>query len=139
MFILSIVIHSGYTVEDSRKSLVICLPSPSSRPFLREAAEKILKAGAINRPKLFIKSSELTDGITRLSITDRLKGRDTDVVSKGLLLRRVTDAVCIRCGGRSEVGGDGSVVSHSSKRWFKWEKVWASRCVCGGAWIRVPL
>lgn len=113
-----------------------CAPLPSCQTFLREAIEKILGSDIINRPKLFLKPSELLDGVSRLSISEPIKDRDIDVVSKGLLLHRGANIVCTRCGGQSEVGGDGRE-GHPSKSWEAWERTWASRCVCGGAWMRL--
>ena len=118
----------------------MCLPAPSSRQFIREAAERILEAGVVNKPKLFIKPSELADGITRLSISDRERERDLDVVSKELvLLGRPGVIICVRCGGKSVESGDIGIVGHNSTLWHTWEKIWASHCVCGGAWMYAPL
>lgn len=124
-------------VDEQRRSLVKCSPLPSSVTVVRGAVGNILKASIIDRPKLFIKPSELVDGVTRLSIAERLKDRDTDVVSKDLLLNPGLDVVCMRCGGRSEVGGSGQVAGHISQNWRAWEMTWASRCICGGGWMRV--
>jgi hypothetical protein len=116
---------------------VACRLTPAFQPLLREVTDKILKSGVIDRPKLFIKSSELIDGVTQLSIADKMKQREPDVVSKALLLQRGgISVVCVRCGGRSEIGGNGMVVGHVSLRWRAWEQSWAWRCVCGGAWVK---
>lgn len=111
--------------------------APSSRMIVRDVTEKILKAGILDRPKLFIKPSELVDGVSRISFADRLKERESDVVSKGLLLNRGAHIVCVRCGGKSEIGGEGKIAGHISFKWRAWELTWASRCICGGAWMRV--
>ncbi|GJE87143.1 hypothetical protein PsYK624_032260 [Phanerochaete sordida] len=127
-----------YSAEEQRRCLIKCSLLPSSIPVIRGAVEKILSSSIIDRPKLFIKPSELVDGVTRLSLSDRLKDRDTDVVSKGLLLHPGLDVVCMRCGGRSEVGSS-QVTGHVSQNWRAWEQTWASRCVCGGGWMRVSV
>lgn len=126
-----------YSADEQRRSLVKCSVLPSMVPVVRGAVEKILKASIIDRPKLFLKPSELVDGLTRMSLTERPKDRDIDVVSKGLLLHPGLDVVCMRCGGRSEVSGSGQVAGHVSQSWSAWESTWGSRCICGGRWMRV--
>ncbi|EKM55338.1 uncharacterized protein PHACADRAFT_255893 [Phanerochaete carnosa HHB-10118-sp] len=128
-----------HSVDEQRRSLVKCSLLPSLIAVARGAVETILEGSIIDRPKLFIKPSELVDGVTRLSLTDRLKDRDTDVVSKGLLIHPGLDFVCTRCGGRSETGGPSEVAGHVSQNWSAWEQTWTSRCVCGGGWMRVAV
>ena len=124
-------------MDDLRKSLVTCRLTPAFEPALRQATDRILRSGIIDRPKLFIKAEELIDGITRLSIADKMKAKETDVVSKGVLLHNGgTVVVCVRCGGKSEIGGNSAVAGHTSLRWRVWEYSWSTRCVCGGAWVK---
>ena len=134
-----IILTLGILVDVFHKSLVACRPAPAAWPFLRESAERVLKSGAIDRAKLFIKPSELADSLSRLSVLDKAREKDPDVVSKGLLLHRSAGIVCVRCGGRSEMGSVTGAVGHVSARWKAWEMMWASRCICGGAWIRTLL
>lgn len=113
-----------------------CRLAPSLQSLLRETTDKILKSGVIDRPKLFIKSSELIDGVTRLSISDKLKHRESDVVSKALLEQGSgRGVICVRCGGASEIGENGVAIG-PSLRWRVWEQSWASRCICGGIWMK---
>lgn len=76
----------------------------------------------------------MVDGVSQMTLADRLEPKDVDVVTKGMLSNRGTGFVCVRCGGKSEIGGDKKVAGHFSLRWLAWEKVWATRCICGGAW-----
>ncbi|KAI0819541.1 hypothetical protein BC628DRAFT_1525877 [Trametes gibbosa] len=124
--------------QDLRRSLASCRPVPSLKAHLRKAIGKILGSKAIDRARLFIKASDLVDGVTQLSISEtapRYKGKDTDVVSKGLLLPRQPGNICLRCGGRSESIADGGLVSEGSVGWQYWQKAWRWRCVCGGQWV----
>lgn len=131
-------LKSTSVVDELRKALVGCSITPPLRPFIRQAINKIIASTVINRPRLFIKASDLVDGISKLSITERLRAKESDVVSKGLLLHRGSDIICVRCGGKSEkvekVAGLRAPDS-TSVRWKAWEMMWAARCVCGGAWV----
>lgn len=98
--------------------------------------DKVLSSDVIDRLRLFIKPSDLIDGVSRLSVTEQVKEQESDVVSKGVLLHTGVTITCLRCGGQSEIGGEGSVAGHTSMKWHAWEKIWATRCVCGGPWIR---
>ncbi|THH26462.1 hypothetical protein EUX98_g7717 [Antrodiella citrinella] len=118
-----------------RRCLTLCAPIPAVLPYLKQSVEKIVNSKVIDRPKLFIKASDLVDGVSQMSLTDHYKTKDTDVVTKGLLLGRGTEMCCVRCGGKSDLG-DGKVAGHISRRWRQWEMMWATRCVCGGGWTR---
>jgi hypothetical protein len=84
-----------------------------------------------------VKPSDLADGISRMSLAGSAsKEKEKDVVSKGLLAQSGMSSFCIRCGGKSEVGGDVRVAGHLSLRWKSWERVWTIRCTCGGLWAR---
>ena len=134
-------------VQELRRSLASCAPVPALKPHIRKAIDKILGSKAIDRARLFIKPSDLIDGVTRLSVSEpglrAGKGKDIDVVNKGLLLPRLPGNVCLRCGGRSEVGMEGAaavgmgVSAEGSVRWQTWQKIWKWRCVCGGQWAQV--
>ena len=129
--------NSIFPSEDNlRRCLTICAPIPSVTPQLKQLVERIVNSKVIDRPKLFIKASDLVDGVSQMSLSEQIKVKDTDVVTKGLLLHRGQEMCCVRCGGKSELGGDGKVAGHVSIRWRAWERMWATRCVCGGAWTR---
>jgi hypothetical protein len=113
----------------------MCQPTSAMGASLRKAIGRLTDASIINKPLLFIKSSDLVDGISRMSLIEhpnKEKGRD--IVSKALLSQRGITSICMRCGGQSEVGGDVNVAGHISLRWSAWERVWTIRCVCGGLW-----
>ena len=79
---------------------------------------------------------DLVDGLARLSTSEQDDTEQKmDVVTKGVLLRHSPGLLCLRCGYRSEIGGEVSIAGHVSLKWRTWEKMWASRCVCGGTWI----
>lgn len=124
------------TGDEARLSLSKCHPVPAQYPFLRKVVHTLDTSTAIDKPRLFIKAADLIDGFASLSTSEqsgKLQGRD--VVTKGALIRRNPGLLCLRCGYRSAIGGGVSVAGHVSLRWRTWEKMWASRCVCGGAWI----
>ncbi|KAF9227689.1 hypothetical protein BS17DRAFT_693359 [Gyrodon lividus] len=122
--------------DEARMSLSRCHPVPAQHAFLRKMIQALDRSTAIDKPRLFIKPVDLVDGFASLSASDQpQKERDRDVVTKGLLLRRGPGLLCLRCGHRSEVGGEVTVAGQFSLRWRTWEKMWATRCVCGGAWV----
>ncbi|KAG2158212.1 uncharacterized protein EDB93DRAFT_1238009 [Suillus bovinus] len=129
--------------ENSQFARDIMLDLVSSSGLDLKVLEDILssaipEASAIpDRPRLFIKSSDLVDGFANLSASDRPVGDDPgmDVVTKGRLLTQKAGLLCLRCGGRSQVGGEVMVAGRSSPRWKTWERMWAARCICGGSWV----
>ncbi|KAF9246326.1 hypothetical protein BU15DRAFT_39687 [Melanogaster broomeanus] len=122
--------------DEARMSLSKCHPVPTQHAFLRKMIQTLYTSTAIDKPRLFIKPADLVDGFANLSTSDQpQQEQDRDVVTKGLLLRRGPGLLCLRCGHRSELGGEVTVAGHVSLRWRTWEKVWATRCVCGGAWV----
>ena len=91
----------------------------------------------LNKATLFIKPSDLVDGVTRLSIGSQRKETERDVVTKGVLSRGPTDT-CLRCGGVTEVVKDSLLQVTTMKlqsRWRTWEKTWTLHCICGGSWL----
>jgi hypothetical protein len=124
--------------EVLQKSLACCRPMPSLRQILGSFAAKINSSNVVDKPRLFIKPSDLVDGVSKMSLSsnDHLPGagKDRNVVSKSLLGRHGKELVCLRCTGRSEKEGAGSIGGHISLRWTAWEKNWSSRCICGGQW-----
>ena len=108
---------------------------------MRKTIDRIVASKAIDRARLFVKPAELTDGLSRLALTDRQVGgpfrtdAKMDVVRKGLQWHRPDVAVCVRCGGRSDVVSERKLgFEIALSRWQTWEKTWQLRCVCGGLW-----
>jgi len=110
---------------------------PAQYDQLKKIVRSLTTSSAIDKPRLFIKSSDLVDGFANLTVSDRPPGDDpgTDVVTKGVLLKQNPGLLCIRCGRRSQIGGEVMVAGHLSPRWKTWERIWAARCICGGAWV----
>lgn len=124
------------TGDEARLSLSKCHPVPAQYPFLRKVVHTLYTSTAIDKPRLFIKAADLVDGLARLSISEQdRKEQERDVVTKGVLIRHSPGLLCLRCGYRSGMDGEVSVAGHVSLRWRTWEKMWATRCICGGAWI----
>lgn len=121
-------------MDDALRSLALCQPTTALRGTLRRAIEKLTDGTIINKPRLFVKSSDLVDGTSRMSFVERPTKGKKDIVSKALLAQCGVTPLCMRCGGQSEVGGDIVVAGNISLRWRAWEKVWTLRCICGGLW-----
>jgi hypothetical protein len=117
--------------DESRKALASCMPTAGMDSSLRKVIQKLINSSVIDKPRLFIKPSDLVDVIAQLSLG---KATQKDVITKGLMVNRGAGLVCLRCDGRSEVGGEFAVAGHVSLRWRAWEKTWTSRCICGGYW-----
>ncbi|KAG1754658.1 hypothetical protein EDB19DRAFT_1667565 [Suillus lakei] len=128
---------SAIPVEEIMASFAEGHPVPAQHELLKKTIGSLTTSSAIDRPRLFIKSSDLVDGFANLSASDRPAGDDTgmDVVTKGRLLTQNSGLLCLRCGGRSQVGGEVMIAGHSSRRWKTWERMWAARCICGGSWM----
>ncbi|KAG2078225.1 hypothetical protein BDR04DRAFT_1087976 [Suillus decipiens] len=120
--------------EEVKASFAEGHPVPAQYEQLKKTIRLLTTSSAIDRPRLFIKSSDLVDGFANLSASDRPVGDDPgmDVVTKGRLLTQNPGLLCLRCGGRSQVGGE---TGRSSPRWKTWERMWAVRCICGGSWM----
>jgi hypothetical protein len=112
-------------------------PVPAQHEQLKKIIRSLTTSSAIDKPRLFIKSSDLVDGFANLSASDRPVGDDPgiDVVTKERLLTQNPRLLCVRCGGRSQVGSEVMVAGRSSPRWKTWERMWAARCICGGSWV----
>ncbi|KAI6118877.1 hypothetical protein EV401DRAFT_1862628 [Pisolithus croceorrhizus] len=122
--------------EQTRPSLARCHPVPAQHYRLQTIIQTLSSSAAINKPRLFIKPSDLVDGFTNLSVTTpSWKEQGRDVVTKGQLLRRGIGVTCLRCGQESEVGGELGVPVHVLSMWRSWESMWMTRCVCGGSWV----
>lgn len=126
-----------HSVEEVMASFAEGHPVPAQHEQLKKTIRSLTTSSAIDRPRLFIKSSDLVDGFANLSVSDHPVGDDPgmDVVTKGRLLTQKPGLLCLRCGGRSQIGGEVMVAGHSSPRWKIWERMWAARCICGGSWV----
>ncbi|KAL4067943.1 hypothetical protein V8B97DRAFT_2021711 [Scleroderma yunnanense] len=123
---------NGISGEDARFSLAKCHPVSAQREHLKGFVQTLFTSAAINKPRLFIKPSDLLDGFISLSISEQpLKEQGRDVVTKRLL-KRGGWLTCLRCGHHSEVGGD--VGGDISLAWRSWERMWMTECICGGTW-----
>lgn len=119
--------------DDARLSLARCHPLATQHDYLKGLVQSLFVSSAINKPRLFIKPSDLVDGFVGLSISEpSQKGQGKDIVTKGLLMKRGVWHTCRRCGHLSEVGGDIGV--GMSLAWTSWERMWMWQCICGGAW-----
>ncbi|KAJ7940556.1 hypothetical protein B0H13DRAFT_1938690 [Mycena leptocephala] len=125
-----------FGVEETRRSLALCEPTSQMVPHIRNAIDKVASVAIVNKPRLFIKPFELMDGVPQ--IFDARKDRTKDVISKGTLSGRGQGVVCLRCGGKSEVGGGLNATVHISPSWRAWEKLWIKHCICTGAWALAP-
>ncbi|KAJ7685260.1 hypothetical protein DFH06DRAFT_970910 [Mycena polygramma] len=125
-----------FGVEETRRSLALCEPTSEMGRRLRNAIQKVASGSLVNKPRLFIKPFELMDGVPQ--IFDTRKDKTKDVITKGALSGRIQGVVCVRCGGKSEVGGGMNATPHVSGNWRAWEKLWIRHCICGGAWVLAP-
>lgn len=126
------------SVDDAYKSLASCQPVSAMKSPLKKAVQNFSDPSHVDKPRLFIKSAELVDGLSRMSIEDRpRKANDEDVVSKSSLARHGTVSECMRCGGRTTLGGKSDLVdrNHIPLCWGVWERIWAIQCICGGSWL----
>ena len=123
--------------EEAMASFVEGHPMPAQHELLKKIIRSLTTSSAIDKPRLFIKSSDLVDGFANLSTSDRSAGDDPgmDVVTKSMLLKQNPSLLCLRCGRRSQVGGEVMVAGHLSPRWKTWERMWATRCICEESWI----
>ncbi|KIK49200.1 hypothetical protein CY34DRAFT_797139 [Suillus luteus UH-Slu-Lm8-n1] len=128
---------SAIPAEEVMTSFAEGHPVPAQYEQLKKIIHSLTTSSAIDKPRLFIKSSDLVDGFANLSASDRPVGDDPgiDVVTKERLLTQNPRLLCLRCGGRSQVGSEVTVAGRSSPRWKTWERMWAARCICGGSWV----
>jgi len=124
-----------------RQCLICCRPMPALRPTLQTLTDKMSSSQVVDKPRLFIKPSDLIDGISKVSLTSNVQvtgvDKERDIISKGVLSRRGKELVCSRCGGISEKklsANTGNITGHISKKWDVWEKIWSFKCICGGLW-----
>ncbi|KAJ7285752.1 hypothetical protein C8J57DRAFT_1285700 [Mycena rebaudengoi] len=124
-----------FSVEETQRSLALCQPTNLMRSHLRNAIDKLAFPPIVDKPRLFIKPFELMDGVPRLFDHDgHRKDRARDIISKGTLNGRTRGVICVRCGGKTEIGGNMGVAGHISTKWLSWERMHHKRCICGGLW-----
>ncbi|KAF9484725.1 hypothetical protein BDN70DRAFT_872266 [Pholiota conissans] len=125
--------------KDCRMALAGCRPTPGMQPRLGELLEKIAKSETIlNKAILFIKPSDLVDGMARISIINQPKKDERDIITKGILDNHGSRGLCLRCGGKTSLEIKESFASnHSYPKWTVWELMWQLRCICGGSWLSV--
>src|ERR1700722_2175215 len=99
---------------------------------LENLIEKLTSSQVVDKARLIIRPMDLVDKGSQLSVLKSNGEGGRDVVAKCLLSKQSPKVTCLRCGGKSEVGRD---AGHISFRWRMWEKMWATRCVCGGRWL----
>jgi len=136
---LSEVFHGLQSVDQDslHRSLIACMPLPSLASHLRRTIDKLLDSNIVNKARLFIKPTDLVDGVSRLSVTERhITARQRDVVSKGLLRHHTSSVRCVRCEGVSQVGINDSSNQDVPEQWRTWERRWTTRCICGGSWTQ---
>ncbi|KAH7922096.1 hypothetical protein BV22DRAFT_1095214 [Leucogyrophana mollusca] len=122
--------------DDVRVALARCHPVPSMYAPLRKIVQTLTSSSIVDKPRLFIKPSDLIDGFASLSTSEQSgKKQEKDVITRGLLLKRGPGLSCVRCGSRSEIGSEIGVAGHISIKWRSWERKWSAHCICGGSWV----
>jgi len=122
--------------EEYRRALAACQPTSPMQPLLGQLLRKISQSKAIlNKSTLFIKPFDLVDGVARLTFGNRRNTDERDIVTKGLIKPGLHD-LCLRCEGKSAIQKPVPVSpGQPHRRWLVWERMWQSRCVCGGLWL----
>ncbi|KAI4517588.1 hypothetical protein K525DRAFT_289458 [Schizophyllum commune Loenen D] len=143
-----------------RLSLVSCKPMHDARASVHAIARKIATSSVLDKMRLFIRPTDLVDGLGRLSLGDfdppssstpddaatplpdtssgtssARKEHDRDMVTKAPLGQQREAYVCLRCGGKSDLPVDLAEPEIGCQGWRIWEGRWASECICGGSWI----
>lgn len=118
-----------------------CRPMRITRERLVSFSQKLEALEVIDKPRLFIKASDLVDGISKISLGPAMTipsagaGKDRDVITRSALISGRELRICFRCEGRSVKGPPPPVYAgKSSLRWSAWQKLWYARCICGGTW-----
>lgn len=131
---------SEYIVPELKQSMASCRPTPVMRERLVSFGKRLEAAGAVDKPRLFIKASDLADGISKVSlgpamtVPSAVTGKDRDVITRSALIPGKDLRICFRCEGRSIKGPQPAIAGQVSLRWFAWQKLWHARCICGGTW-----
>ncbi|KAF8481409.1 hypothetical protein JB92DRAFT_3038603 [Gautieria morchelliformis] len=122
-----------------RRSFCLLSPLPTTQGLLMEACSLITSPTTVSKPRLFIKPSDLVDGISKLNLERGKMNKVRDVVSKGVLGTPGSARTCTRCGGKTEVGRTplprraNDITDIGS--WAAWEHGWKA-CICGGLWMK---
>ena len=134
-----------FVVPELRRSMASCRPTPVMRGRLVSFGRRLETSGVIDKPRLFIKASDLVDSISKvflgpaISVPSAGAGKDRDVITRSALVPGKDLRMCFRCEGRSVRGPQPSAIAGQvSLRWFAWQKLWLSRCICGGIWGSAP-
>ncbi|KDR81679.1 hypothetical protein GALMADRAFT_239795 [Galerina marginata CBS 339.88] len=122
--------------QECRHALAACRPTPVMQPHLGKLLQHISDSETLlNKSTLFIKPSDLIDGVARLSLGTQPKIEEKDVVSKAILLKQEPKDVCLRCGGKTAMGREVTLPrGHFHSKWHLFELKWQLRCICGGPW-----
>lgn len=126
------------TAVTLRRSFCSLSPAPSTQGLLGKACSLITSPAAVSKPRLFIKPSELVDGISKLNLETAKMNQERDIVSKGVLGVPGAAKTCSRCNGKTETGRiplPRGKQTGSYASWAVWEHEW-DRCICGGSWMK---
>ncbi|KAI0322194.1 hypothetical protein OF83DRAFT_1094908, partial [Amylostereum chailletii] len=87
-----------------RQSVACCRPVSSLSPILRQIVNKIAASDAVDKPRLFIRPTDLVSGIGRVQ-SGEISGKEEarDVITQGVLLTSSPFCICVRCGGKTQV------------------------------------
>lgn len=137
--LLLILAMPEHSPELSRRALVSLKPPVQYSSLLKKIVSKVMEAKVVDKLALFIKPSDLVDGILGISMGPSGKAHDRDIITKGYLTGQNQTLQCLRCGGKSEISAKVNIVQgHSSIRWATWERAWLTHCLCGGLWSSKP-
>lgn len=135
-------------MNDCRAALAACRPIASMHTHLSNVITKLTDSNVIDKPTLFLKPSELLDGVANISLTTPLPppinnngpllmpGSDDNMVNRDVVTKgnfgKMPSFFCLRCGGRADFAylSDDKL----SIKWKTWARSWGSRCVCHGPW-----
>jgi hypothetical protein len=98
---------------------------------LTNIIKRVNDSTALNKSKLFIKPTDLVDGVQQLSLGTEKKESTVDVVFKTPIAKHTPGSLCLRCGGLSTLGSD-LFKADVSIKWRMWEKMQMPRCICYG-------
>lgn len=106
------------------------------RPHLSRLLQRISESqGLLNKSILFIKPTDLVDGVARLSVGNQPRTDERDIINKGILTKQGHKDICLRCGGKTAINRDVAVPrGRTHPKWHLFELMWQLRCICGGAW-----
>ncbi|KAL5535488.1 hypothetical protein ACEPAF_3582 [Sanghuangporus sanghuang] len=124
-----------HSPDIARRALVSLKPPAQYSSLLQKIVSKLMQAKVVDKLALFIKPTDLVDGVLGLSMSSSGKMHDRDIITKGYLTGQNQTLQCLRCDGKSEIGAKMNIAQeHPSIRWTTWERTWQTHCVCGGLW-----